>query len=143
MRRSAVPAIALLALSLAAPSGSLAAATAAEQARFVGVKGCLTCHGNSPRDHYHDWLASRHARAWEALRGKEKIDPACLSCHATGQGQPFAPGVAAGDLRGVQCEACHGAGSLYRSLGVMKDRQSALDKGLAMPTRKTCLRCHR
>lgn len=137
MRRFAV--LAVLALALAAPAG----VSASEHGQFVGVKGCLTCHGNSPRDHYHDWLTSRHARAYEALKGREKLDPACLSCHATGQGGSLAPGVAAADLRGVQCEACHGPGSLYRALGVMKDKKAAVARGLVLPTRDTCLRCHR
>jgi hypothetical protein len=126
-----------------APVAVPAVATAVEVARYVGAKGCQACHSNPPRDFFHDWLASRHARAFEALRGKEKTDPECLSCHATGNGKETAPGVTAKDLLGVQCEACHGPGSLYRFQGVMKDRQAALAGGMIIPTRKTCLRCHR
>lgn len=119
------------------------AAARAEVALFVGARGCQACHGSAPRDHYHDWLAGKHARAFEALRGKEKTDPACLSCHGTGQGGLLAPGVTAKDLLGVQCEACHGPGSLYRPQAVMKDREAAVAHGLVIPSRKTCLKCHR
>ncbi len=135
-------ALAVLAL-LSAAMMSAPATAADEVPGYVGAKGCQACHSNPPRDHLHDWLASRHARAFEALRGREKTDPECLSCHATGTGGELAPGVTPKDLQGVQCEACHGPGSLYRSQSVMKNRASATARGMVIPGRKTCLRCHR
>ncbi len=135
----------ILALLLPPALGVLppaAAQPAPEAPLFVGVKGCQTCHAVSHRDHYHDWLATKHARAFSALKGKERNDPACLRCHTTGHGGQWAPGVGADDLQGVQCEACHGPGSLYRPQAVMKDHKAARDAGLQVPTRETCLRCH-
>ncbi len=47
------------------------------------------------------------------------------------------------DLRGVQCEACHGPGSAYKSMKVMKDPKLARQNGLWEVTRDVCMRCHR
>ena len=82
-------------------------------------------------------------KAFEALKGAEKADPECLSCHATGYGEPFSEKTTVKDLRGVQCEACHGPGSEYKSMRVMKDPKLARKNGLLDITRETCLRCHR
>jgi len=42
----------------------------------------------------------------------------------------------------VQCEACHGPGSEYKAISVMKNRTAALEKGLVLPTKELCLGCH-
>ena len=45
---------------------------------------------------------------------------------------------------GVQCETCHGAGSDYKSLKVMKDKQLAMKNGLEMHDNieEFCKSCH-
>ena len=45
---------------------------------------------------------------------------------------------------GVQCETCHGAGSLYKSMAVMKVKAEAYKKGLAehKDVAKFCKTCH-
>ena len=55
-------------------------------------------------------------------------------------------------FEGVQCEACHGPGSLYKSAKIMSkkkyktDREAqhklALEAGLIIPTEETCVGCH-
>lgn len=45
-------------------------------------------------------------------------------------------------LAGVQCEACHGAGSLYAPRFVMKDRELARLLGLSSVTEEQCAPCH-
>ena len=45
-------------------------------------------------------------------------------------------------LTGVQCEACHGPGSEYKSMSIMKDREKAMANGLLIPDEKTCFKCH-
>ncbi len=45
-------------------------------------------------------------------------------------------------LTGVQCEACHGAGSDYKKMTVMKDKAAAIAAGLVMPDAKVCAKCH-
>ncbi len=110
---------------------------------YMGAKFCRTCHSSSDNDRYHRWLGSRHAGAFEVLTGAEKVDPACLSCHTTGYGEPMSDKTTEKDLRGVQCEACHGPGSEYKSMRVMKDPQLARASGLWDVDRKVCVRCHR
>ncbi|MFH1842721.1 MAG: cytochrome C554, partial [bacterium] len=43
---------------------------------------------------------------------------------------------------GVGCEACHGAGSAYKSNKVMKDHAAAVAAGLIEITVDHCLQCH-
>jgi RecJ-like exonuclease len=42
----------------------------------------------------------------------------------------------------VECEDCHGAGSAYKTLAIMKDKAKAKAAGLIMPTEKDCQACH-
>jgi mono/diheme cytochrome c family protein len=55
-------------------------------------------------------------------------------------------------MEGVQCEACHGPGSLYKSPKIMsrskfkKDpqgqRKLAMEAGLVLGSEEVCLKCH-
>ena len=110
---------------------------------YLGQKYCRACHSSSDDNRYHRWLNSKHAKAFEALEGAEKTYAECLGCHTTGQGGPVADKTDRKDLRGVQCEACHGPGSDYKSMKVMKDPKLARANGLWDVTRDVCLRCHR
>lgn len=115
--------------------------------RYLGVKWCVTCHSRrsaNPRlSMYHTWEDSAHAKAWDNLPDADKANPACLRCHTTGFGMSRRPDVPDEELRGVQCEACHGPGSHYFTWRVMKDPEKALANGLWRPTREVCVRCHR
>jgi hypothetical protein len=62
-----------------------------------------------------------------------KFEDACLQCHATNHDAA---------MPGVQCEACHGPGSEYKSLSIMKDKEKAIAAGLVLPTQETCNKCH-
>ncbi|MFQ6033286.1 MAG: cytochrome c family protein [Candidatus Bipolaricaulia bacterium] len=78
----------------------------------------------------------------------------CGKCHTTGYGEPggFESMEKTPGLANVQCEACHGAGSGYRSPKIMSvkaykaDREAAhkavLEAGLIIPDEKTCTKCH-
>jgi hypothetical protein len=44
--------------------------------------------------------------------------------------------------QGVQCEACHGAGSGYRKKKIMMDRDRAVERGLVLQTEEVCTSCH-
>jgi len=82
-------------------------------------------------------------------------DPKCLKCHTTGYGEPGgypaevteeSRGLAA-KREGVQCEACHGPGSLYIPFFAEKEnekyKRSEVQKlGLFLPNKDTCIRCH-
>jgi nitrate/TMAO reductase-like tetraheme cytochrome c subunit len=81
------------------------------------------------------------------VKGDPQQAKECLSCHVTGY-------AAAADLKeasltieeGVSCEACHGPGSEYKSLKVMKDitagKAKGADFGLVAPDKELCVKCH-
>lgn len=114
--------------------------------RYMGVKWCRGCHsrqGANPKlGLFHSWEDSAHAKAWERLPEGERTNPECLKCHTTGYGLPWRAGTTAEELRGVQCEACHGPGSHYFTWNVMKNRDLALSRGLVLPNREVCAKCH-
>jgi hypothetical protein len=140
VRTTGIAAVAALLASLLFPHP----APAQEARLFVGVKACLGCHARLPGSHFIKWQGSRHAKAFEALKGGETTDPACLACHSTGAGAPWAAGLVAREMEGVQCEGCHGPGSAYAFDAVMRDRGAAIGKGLvAAPMMDVCQRCHR
>ncbi len=42
----------------------------------------------------------------------------------------------------VECEDCHGLGSNYKTMAIMKDQAKAKAAGLIDPTEKDCKACH-
>jgi hypothetical protein len=130
----------------------------AEKPQYIGAESCAkVCHKTSKQgEQLRIWQESSHAKAWQTLAGEKALaiakkkgiaDPQksdqCVKCHTT------AHGVAAELLdakfsheEGVGCEACHGAGSLYKKRSVMKDREQAIAAGLMIPTEATCKTCH-
>lgn len=101
------------------------------QHSYIGAEKCKMCH----KVQYDSWLTTRHAKATETAKAstKWKFDASCLSCHATNKDEA---------LSGVQCEACHGPGSDYKTMSIMKDREKAVANGLIIPTQETCNSCH-
>lgn len=101
---------------------------------------------------YEKWEDSEHARAYEDLSEEERKNPFCLKCHVTGYNEPMSPGIETKDLFGVQCEACHGPGSLYKNVEIMNEneyktnysqqRKKAIEVGLILPTEEDCKKCH-
>jgi hypothetical protein len=88
----------------------------------VVVKGA-TCAGCHPDEHA-QWQTTAHARAWKTLTavGKEH-DGDCVSCHVTAYMAPKGAKIGATDgLTDVQCEACHGPGSLHAAQPKAKGR---------------------
>ncbi len=130
----------------------------AAQHKYVGVAKCRVCHMNAKLggDNYNAWKASPHARAYETLASEKakatakelKIaDPQtserCVKCHVTAYGVDAAlVGPTVKNEDGIGCERCHGPGSDYQSLEVMRDRKAAVAKGLLIPDEKLCRGCH-
>jgi len=115
-------------------------------ADYVGSKKCKMCHkGEKKGNVFEKWLESTHAKAFESLKkdGKEK-DPACLECHTTAfnKGGYKLDDPNNADFEGVGCESCHGPGSDYKSMSVMKDKAKATAAGLIEPDEKLCITCH-
>ena len=105
-----------------------------EQVRYTGPEACAGCH----KSRYRFWLTTEHSRAFDSLAPKDAgADPDCIGCHVTGymRRTGYWPKAPRNDLRGVQCEACHGVGSLHVS---SPDDYSLLH----LPAAPQCLNCH-
>jgi hypothetical protein len=75
--------------------------------RYAGAQVCLGCH----EEVHQTVLNTRHAHAWQSLKDQgQHRNPSCLPCHTVGYGLPtgFSNEVVTPNLRGVQCESCHG-----------------------------------
>ena len=131
------------ALIIPAVGSAEEAAKEAPAYKYVGASGCKACHmGEKNGKIWESYLETAHAKAFDKLPEASRTDAACLGCHTTGHGKAMAAGKTAADLQGVQCEACHGPGSDYKALTVMKDREQAVAKGPIVPTEKVCAGCH-
>lgn len=94
---------------------------------FVGAATCGECHTKA----FAKWKTTRHAHGYDSLiEGRPELkdrwvsrihDPECLACHVTGwdpkQFQRYESGflsaAATAQLKGNQCENCHGPGSKH------------------------------
>lgn len=108
---------------------------ASGEAGFIGVDACTDCHDDERKV----WDATPHARAYPTLqRDFKEYNLDCVSCHVTGYGKPGGSTVTFLDkLQNVQCEECHGPGSLHA--------KSPNKKGLITlkPTPESCVSsCH-
>jgi len=107
-----------------------------QEATYVGAAKCKLCHMKQHKV----WSASEHAKAFGVLKPEEQKDPKCLACHVTGY--PRTRQVNA-ETEGVQCEACHGPGSLYIKIHPKKDKEGARKAGMiAKPDPESCKSCH-
>ncbi len=125
--------------------------------KYIGAAKCKVCHVSEKSGKaFPIWEKSAHAKAYATLATPEALEVGkklgienpqksdkCLVCHVTG----FAADKSLKDTtltlaEGVSCEACHGPGSDYKAMSIMKDRAKAVAAGLLIPTEKTCLTCH-
>jgi len=96
---------------------------------YVGVKKCKMCHMKQ----YNVWKGTAHAKAFDALKPADQAKSECVKCHITGNNK---------NLKGVQCEACHGPGSEYKTFATMKNIKEAKAKGLNPKPVNVCVKCH-
>lgn len=123
---------------------------------YVGAEKCKICHKTEKQGMQHPiWEKSSHSQSVAALSSPEaaqraqemgvadpQTDSKCLKCHA-----PLYEKAPELNTEGVTCEVCHGPGSEYRKLNVMKDRDLAVKNGLILygsldAIKKQCLTCH-
>ncbi len=154
-------------LSLLFLVGTIVAQDAAKQAttpafNYIGSAKCKMCHMTAKSGaQYKIWSESSHAKAFETLKTPKADEiakakgltvpaaqaPECLACHVTAYGKPAAVrGTTLMDAEGIGCEACHGPGSEYNKMTVMKQLHAgeveAAKVGLVEPTEATCKTCH-
>lgn len=118
---------------------------------YVGAQACKACHQQA----YDVWQKAvyfsegqdeagqsikrqmGHSKAWLTLVevNKDK-DRSCIGCHSIGFMQPggYCKASDVDFRKDVQCESCHGPGSLHA--------QSGDKRQIAKPTEKTCRGCH-
>jgi 2',3'-cyclic-nucleotide 2'-phosphodiesterase (5'-nucleotidase family) len=101
---------------------------------YAGVDTCSTCH-EEPRA---VWDKTQHAHAYATLSKQFKeYNLDCVSCHVTGYDRPGGSTVThVDDLKDVQCEVCHGPGSLH----VAKPEKVKVP--FPKPSADACLACH-
>ena len=98
---------------------------------FVGGEICARCHEAEAKQ----WATTAHSLAWETLvREKKDATPECVTCHSVGYTQPggFRDAVSTPHLVNVQCENCHGMGTLHTPAWYAKNGG----------TEATCRSCH-
>jgi hypothetical protein len=123
---------------------------------YVGAAKCAICHKTEKQGRQHQiWQESKHSKSGVAPGSEEgaKVaqaagvqnpadSPQCLKCHA-----PLFEKAPELKAEGVTCEVCHGPGSEYKKLNIMKDRALAKQNGLIVyespdAIKKQCLTCH-
>jgi len=103
---------------------------------YVGALVCKRCH----LDSYRNWLKTKHKQAYMSLVKKRKqFEEDCIECHSAGfrkRGGFKRITKRALKFVNVQCEACHGPGSLHVSKG---GDPAFIVRNVP---RLTCVRCH-
>lgn len=131
---------------------------------YVGIETCQMCH----IPHFESWDKTQMSKAFKLLqpniRSEAKIkaglDPTadysengeCLMCHVTGYGKlgGFSSFDETPEMASVQCEMCHGPGSVYAEMMLVKrgtyTREDYIkDGGLILPSVKKNMctdQCH-
>jgi hypothetical protein len=123
------------------------------KAQYVGIDGCKVCH----MPHFESWETTRMSRAFDLLKPGQRVeakrkagldpdrdysaDEQCVRCHVTGFGQPggFVSRESTPEMANVQCEMCHGPGSIYAEMMLKKTGTYTLEDykqlgGLTMPS---------
>jgi hypothetical protein len=102
-------------------------------AGYVGIEACADCH----EEVVELWKTTVHARGYESLvEVNKQYDLSCVGCHVTAFRQPGGSEVVENEgLRAVQCEQCHGPGSLH------VEDPSTENIRLEAPI-DVCLQCH-
>jgi hypothetical protein len=134
----------------------LAVPAISQEFSYAGAQKCQVCHKSETQGRqYMIWEGTKHAKSFEALTSpkaaefakamgvdKPTDDPRCLKCHS-----PLAAKAPELKPEGVSCEVCHGPGSEYKKLSVMKDEAAAVKNGLILyggpeAIKAQCLKCH-
>jgi hypothetical protein len=99
--------------------------------RYLGVDLCIRCHQAEGEQ----WKTTSHAVAWKTLTGGGNDTKAeCVGCHVVGYRKAggFQSVADAPRLASVQCESCHGMGTMHESFANPKKTVAEA----------TCVECH-
>ncbi|HEY4242623.1 MAG TPA: multiheme c-type cytochrome [Kofleriaceae bacterium] len=104
---------------------------------YVGNDACTDCHSDAADF----WKKTVHAQAWQTLvdRGQQ-YDLECIGCHVTGWEKPGGSNLGHNEkLRDIQCETCHGPGSVHVAKGG-EEKPAAVHR--APPADLCATQCH-
>lgn len=103
------------------------------QPGYAGIEACADCHEEAVEF----WNSTIHAKAYGTLvEANKQYDLSCVGCHVTGFRELGGSEVVENaHLQSVQCEQCHGPGSLH------VEDPSTDNIQLEAPA-KVCLACH-
>jgi hypothetical protein len=142
----------------------------AEEATYAGAETCKKCHFKQ----FQGWKKTKMAKAFDTLKAgnaaeaKKKFnldekkdytaDAKCVECHTTGYGKAGGyPKIEEGKkwteeetkrataMEGVQCESCHGPGSLtsaYKKDHEDYQKAELLKLGMINADEANCKTCH-
>ena len=104
------------------------------EASYVGIDTCESCHEDAKKV----WDGTGHAHAYATLEKQFKeANLDCVGCHVTGYDKPGGSTVThVADLKNVQCEVCHGPGSLHAA------KPEKVKIPVAKPSPESCIQCH-
>jgi hypothetical protein len=128
----------------------------AQTYKYVGADKCKACHNKAASgEQYNKWMKDPHSQALKTLSGQKAMDygkkngiadpskeAKCLKCHSTYDiADPKLRGTILA-TEGVSCESCHGPGSAYKAIPVMRSHDLFLQNGGIVPNKELCLKCH-
>jgi hypothetical protein len=102
--------------------------------RYEPAEACAKCHAPE----FKAWSATRHARAYEAIRKSgRQDDPECILCHTMGYGRQggFISEEKTPALGRVTCQACHSVTADHFEKKVNPEAQLRINSRL-------CMSCH-
>ncbi len=127
-----------------------------QQFSYVGSGKCKICHQSEKQGRqFPIWSESKHSQSFAELASEKaqaiaqelglanpQENQKCLKCHS-----PLAEKASELKEEGVGCEVCHGPGSAYKTLNIMKNKEEALKNGLILygspeAIKNQCLTCH-
>lgn len=123
----------------------------AQDFTYVGAAKCKMCHKTEKQGkQYPLWEERKHSKACatlatdeaKALAADAPDNPECLKCHA-----PLAAKAPEFKAEGVSCEVCHGPGSAYKKMKIMKDHAESVKNGMTEfgspeAIKAQCVTCH-
>jgi hypothetical protein len=99
--------------------------------RFLGAELCIRCHQSEGEQ----WKTTSHSVAWKTLvDGSSDGKAECVGCHVVGYNKQggFQGAADAPKLADVQCESCHGMGTMHEAFA--NPHQAV--------TEQVCVTCH-
>lgn len=106
------------------------------EASYVGNEQCDACHTEESEL----WAKTRHAAAYGTLvNANKQFDLSCVGCHVTAFREPGGSEVVENaKLQNIQCEQCHGPGSLHVAVPEKRGKANAIRRETAVDVCKEC-----